>query len=468
MEEANMIKQKLTYKTVQKNADTLTPVGIFKRLQGNKKFLLESSFQHETKGNYSYIGINPYREVIGNSHQTKVINVQTGEKTIHELHTIDYLKMHLPKIETDIPLPFTGGAIGYVAYDAIRQFYDIGTNLDDELQMPDFHFMLYHTIVAYEHRTETAHIVTINIDEVSEIELDKRIQTITTALDEHMSIPDPEAFSIQFKPQISKEVFMDNVQKAQQYINNGEAAQIVLSQQMIADLNGDPFSIYRELRSSNPSPYMFHIDFTDYLIIGASPESLVQTTGNQVITNPIAGTRPRGKTIAEDDVLQHELLADKKELAEHDMLVELSKTDLANICTKPSIQVPVYKDVVKYEHVMHIVSEVHGLLKKDKTSMDALIACLPAGTVSGSPKIRAMQIINEMETKRRGFYAGGIGYISFNHDINLAISIRSLVIKDKRAYLQTGAGIVADSIPEKEYLETLHKAKSLTNLNKTI
>lgn len=463
-----MIKQKLTYKTVQKNADTLTPVGIFKRLQGNKKFLLESSFQHETKGNYSYIGINPYREVIGNSHQTKVINVQTGEKTIHELHTIDYLKMHLPKIETDIPLPFTGGAIGYVAYDAIRQFYDIGTNLDDELQMPDFHFMLYHTIVAYEHRTETAHIVTINIDEVSEIELDKRIQTITTALDEHMSIPDPEAFSIQFKPQISKEVFMDNVQKAQQYINNGEAAQIVLSQQMIADLNGDPFSIYRELRSSNPSPYMFHIDFTDYLIIGASPESLVQTTGNQVVTNPIAGTRPRGKTIAEDDVLQHELLADKKELAEHDMLVELSKTDLANICTKPSIQVPVYKDVVKYEHVMHIVSEVHGLLKKDKTSMDALIACLPAGTVSGSPKIRAMQIINEMETKRRGFYAGGIGYISFNHDINLAISIRSLVIKEKRAYLQTGAGIVADSIPEKEYLETLHKAKSLTNLNKTI
>ena len=463
-----MIKQKLTYKTVQKNADTLTPVGIFKRLQGNKKFLLESSFQHETKGKYSYIGVNPYMEVIGNSQQTKVVNVQTGEETIHELHTIDYLKMHLPQIETDIPLPFTGGAIGYVAYDAIRQFYDIGSNLDDELQMPDFHFMLYHTIVAYEHRTETAHIVTMNTDEVPEEELDKRIHIITEALDEHMSIPDPDAFSIQFKPQISKDVFMENVQKAQQYIDNGEAAQIVLSQQMIADLNGDPFSIYRELRSSNPSPYMFHIDFTDYLIIGASPESLVQATGNQVVTNPIAGTRPRGKTIAEDDVLQRELLADKKELAEHDMLVELSKTDLASICTKSSIQVPVYKDVVKYEHVMHIVSEVHGTLKKNKTSMDALIACLPAGTVSGSPKIRAMQIINELETERRGFYAGGIGYISFNHDINLAISIRSLVIKDKRAYLQTGAGIVADSIPEKEYLETLHKAKSLTNLNETI
>jgi len=331
--------------------------------------------------------------------------------------------------------------------------------------MPDFHFMLYQTIIVYEHRTETAHIITMNLDDVPETVLDERLQIIKAELDQQMAIPDPGPFTIEFEPQISKDVFIDNVQKAQQYIEDGEAAQIVLSQRMIADLNGDPFSIYRQLRSSNPSPYMFHIDFTDYLIIGASPESLVQTTGEQVVTNPIAGTRPRGKTNKEDNILKNELLADNKEIAEHDMLVELSKADLANICSKASIQVPVYKDVVKYEHVMHIVSEVHGELKKDKTSMDALVACLPAGTVSGSPKVRAMQIINEMETERRGFYAGGIGYISFNHDINLAISIRSLVIKDKRAYLQTGAGIVADSVPEKEYLETLHKAKSLTNLN---
>ena len=460
-----MIKQKTTYKTIQKNADTLTPIGIFKRLKGNKKFLLESSFQHETKGKYSYIGANPYEEIIGNNNQSKVINLQTGEETIHEQHTIDYLKLHLPKFDTNIPLPFTGGAIGYVAYDAIRQFHDIGTNLEDELQMPDFHFMLYQTIIVYEHRTETAHLITMNLDDVPETVLDERLQIIKAELDQQMAIPDPDPFTIEFEPQISKDVFIDNVQKAQQYIEDGEAAQIVLSQQMIADLNGDPFSIYRQLRSSNPSPYMFHIDFTDYLIIGASPESLVQTTGDQVVTNPIAGTRPRGKTNKEDNILQNELLADNKEIAEHDMLVELSKADLVNICSKASIQVPVYKDVVKYEHVMHIVSEVHGELKKDKTSMDALVACLPAGTVSGSPKVRAMQIINEMETERRGFYAGGIGYISFNHDINLAISIRSLVIKDKRAYLQTGAGIVADSVPEKEYLETLHKAKSLTNLN---
>lgn len=461
----SMTNDFLTYKTIKKNADTLTPVGIYKRLQGTKKFLLESSFQHETKGKYSYIGANPYEEIIGNHKQTKVINVNTKEEKIFNMSTLDYLKEYLPKIDTDIPLPFTGGAIGYVAYDAIREYHDIGLELKDNLHMPDFHFMLYDTIIVYEHRNETAHIITMNIHQAPEAELDTRLQQINEELSKHISIPDPDVFEVRFEPQIDKDTFIQNVEEAQQYIEDGEAAQIVLSQKMIADMNGDPFSLYRELRTANPSPYMFYIDFSDYLIIGASPESLVQTTGNQIATNPIAGTRPRGKTIAEDEAFQNELLLDEKEIAEHNMLVNLSKADLAAICAPDSIRVPTYQDVVKYEHVMHIVSEVHGILKKDKSSLDALIACLPAGTVSGSPKVRAMQIINEIETTKRGFYAGGIGYISFQHDINLAISIRSLVIKDERAYLQTGAGIVHDSIPEKEYLETLHKAKSLTNLN---
>lgn len=462
-----MMKQTITYKTAQKNADTLTPVGIFKRLQGEKKFLLESSSQHETKGKYSYIGANPYQEIIGHAQQTTVIHLRTKEKEVYDQHPLEYLKMHLPKIDMDVALPFTGGAIGYVAYDAIREFYDIGTLLDDEIQMPDYHFMLYETVIVYEHHTEKAHIITMNMDGATEIDLDKRILAITQQLEQHISIPDPENFPVHFQPQLSKERFIENVKKAQQYIDAGEAAQIVLSQQMSAEVTGDPFSIYRELRTANPSPYMFYIDFTEYLIIGASPESLVQTSGNQVMTNPIAGTRPRGKTEMEDHILQAELLADPKEIQEHDMLVELSKTDLNSICKERSIHVPVYKDVVKYEHVMHIVSEVHGTLKKHKSSIDALIACLPAGTVSGSPKIRAMQIINQIEDERRGFYAGGIGYISFNHDINLAISIRSLVIKNRKAYLQTGAGIVAGSDPEKEFFETLHKAKSLTSLNQT-
>ena len=460
-----MIKHKINYKLIEKNADILTPVGIFKRLEGEKKFLLESSFQHETKGKYSYIGANPYQEIIGYENQTKVIDLITNEEKLVSQNVIDYLKENLPKVECELPLPFTGGAIGYVAYDAIRQFVSVGEELTDELNMPDYHFMMYHTIIIYEHRTEKAHILTINLDNSTEKELEERLLQISKQLDQQITIPDPEINQVTFKAQISKEKFIKNVKRAKSFIENKEAEQIVLSQRMIAELDGDAFSFYRQLRTANPSPYMFYIDFTDYLIIGASPESLVQTSGNQVVTNPIAGTRPRGNSTAEDEGLEKELLTDQKEIAEHDMLVELSKTDLSVVCKKESIHVPVYKDVVKYEHVMHIVSEVHGLLKENKTSMDALIACLPAGTVSGSPKERAMQIINEIETERRGFYAGGIGYISFNHDINLAIAIRSIVVKETKAYLQTGAGIVSDSSPLNEYLETLQKAKSLTNLN---
>ena len=460
-----MTNQKIDFKMIEKNADILTPVGIFKRLEGEKKFLLESSFQHETKGNYSFIGANPFQEIIGFGNETIIANLRTGKKETVDQHTVQYLKENFPKIDCDLPLPFTGGAIGYVAYDAIRQFFDIGAEQEDELKMPDYHFMVYDTIIAYEHRKEKAHIVTVNFDGASESELEKRLNKINSQLDKQISIPDPKGSAATFRPLLSKDTFIKNVEEAKKFIAKNEAEQIVLSQRMVADLEVDPFSFYRELRTANPSPYMFYIDLGDYLIIGASPESLVQTTGNQVITNPIAGTRPRGKTAEEDAKLKQDLLIDTKELKEHEMLVELSKKDLKSTCKHDSIHVPVNKDVVKYEHVMHIVSEVHGTLQENKSSMDALVSCLPAGTVSGSPKARAMQIINDIETERRGFYAGGIGYISFNHDINLAIAIRSLVVKNNRAYLQTGAGIVADSVPEKEYLETLHKARSLTNLN---
>lgn len=454
----------LTYKAIAKNADTLTPVGIYKRLSGEKKFLLESSFQHETKGKYSFIGANPYMEIVGTGSTTVATNLKTGEATTFDMNALDYIKEHFPKIETELNLSFIGGAVGYVAYDMIRQFIDIGDELPDELNMPDAHFMVYDTIIAYEHRSEKAHIIAINVHDETEAALDERLKRVEKELDQSISIEDPNLLTIDFQPQVSKEVFISQVEKALDMIHRKEAEQIVLSQRMVTDLQGDPFSFYRLLRTANPSPYMFYLDFTDYLIIGASPESLVQTTGKNVVTNPIAGTRPRGKNEAEDVALEKELLADKKELIEHDMLVERSIKDLEPICAEASIHVPVHKAIVKYEHVMHIVSEVHGTLKDECTSIDALVACLPAGTVSGSPKQRAMQIISDIEQKRRGVYAGGIGFISFEHDINLAIAIRSLVVKDGKAYLQAGAGIVADSIPEKEYEETLHKAKSLTNL----
>lgn len=460
-----MLNERVPYKMIEKNADTLTPVGIYKRLQGKKKFLLESSFQHETKGKYSYIGANPYEEIIGFGDKTKVINVETKEEKVFQCNTLDYFKKYFRKIDIDIPLPFIGGAIGYVSYDAISQFVSTGEELEDPLNMPDYHFMLYDTIIVYEHRTEKAHIIALNVQNLKEVELDERLTKINHELSTPINIAEPNLTPITFSAQLKKEEFINRVQSAKRYIERGEAAQIVLSQRMVATFEEDPFSFYRELRTRNPSPYMFYIDFTDYFILGASPESLVQTNGRNVLTNPIAGTRRRGKTEAEDKVLENDLLQDKKELTEHEMLVELSKRDLEKVCEIQSIHIPVLKDVVKYEHVMHIVSEVHGTLREDKSSFDALIACLPAGTVSGLPKERAMQIINELETEKRGVYAGGIGYISFNHDINLAIAIRSLIVKDGKAYLQTGAGIIDDSIPEKEYVETLQKAKSLTNIN---
>lgn len=460
-----MLNERVPYKMIEKNADTLTPVGIYKRLQGKKKFLLESSFQHETKGKYSYIGANPYEEIIGFGDKTKVINVETKKEKVFQCNTLDYFKKYFRKIDIDIPLPFIGGAIGYVSYDAISQFVSTGEELEDPLNMPDYHFMLYDTIIVYEHRTEKAHIIALNVQNLKEVELDERLTKINHELSTPINIAEPNLTPITFSAQLKKEEFINRVQSAKRYIERGEAAQIVLSQRMVATFEEDPFSFYRELRTRNPSPYMFYIDFTDYFILGASPESLVQTNGRNVVTNPIAGTRRRGKSEAEDKVLENDLLQDKKELTEHEMLVELSKRDLEKVCELQSIHIPVLKDVVKYEHVMHIVSEVHGTLREDKSSFDALIACLPAGTVSGLPKERAMQIINELETEKRGVYAGGIGYISFNHDINLAIAIRSLIVKDGKAYLQTGAGIIDDSIPEKEYVETLQKAKSLTNIN---
>lgn len=458
-------KQKLPYKSLKKNADTLTPIGIFKRLTGKKKFLLESSFEHEKKGKYSYIGSDPYLEIIGHNDQTTIMNHETGEETVVNQKPLQYFQENLPRIELDLPLPFTGGAIGYIGYDAIRQYERIGNDLPDELNMPDVHFMIYKNLIIYEHSNESVTLITINIDKQAEAILDERLDTLLDSLHGEVDINELEDTNVDFQADMTEEEFKKKVQLAKQYIHQGEALQIVVSKQMKTKINSDPLAYYRKLRITNPSPYMFYIDFDEYLIVGASPESLVQTTGNHIVTNPIAGTRPRGKTDEADAKLIDDLLADAKEIAEHKMLVDLSRNDLGSVCEVGSITIPTYMKVEKYQHVMHIVSEVHGKLNADSTSIDALIACMPAGTVSGAPKIRAMQIINELEETKRGFYGGGIGYIGFNHDLNMALAIRSLVIKDGYAYLQTGAGIVHDSDLDAEFQETLHKARSLMEVS---
>ncbi|ASK61454.1 anthranilate synthase component I [Virgibacillus phasianinus] len=453
------------YKFIKLNADTLTPIGIYTNLTGKKKFLLESSFPHAKKGKFSFIGADPYQEFIGSENNTTILHHEHGTKEVQTSPVLSTLKERLPKLDIDLPLPFAGGAIGYIGYDAIRSYEQIGAKLQDDLEMPDVHLMLYKSVIAFDHRNESAYLIAMNPDQESETVLNERLENLKDALTTTPNTDTSPNENMTFYPEMDKEQFMENVKFAKKHIQQGDAFQIVLSQRMAATIHGDPLSFYRKLRKVNPSPYMFYIDFDAYQVLGASPESLVQTTGRHIVTNPIAGTRPRGKTEQEDVELTKDLLADEKEIAEHRMLVDLSRNDIGRVSEVDSITIPTYMKVEKYQHVMHIVSEVHGRLSKNYSSIDALIACLPAGTVSGAPKIRAMQIINDLEESKRGVYAGGIGYINVNHDVNMALAIRSLVIKEKKAYLQAGAGVVYDSDPENEYNETLHKAKSLMEVN---
>lgn len=452
------------FKVLKMNADTLTPVRIFQLLKGEKKFLLESTADYGNKGRYSFIGADPFEEIIGYGKET-IIRSHRGHKEQRVMeNALRYLKENFIKIELHLPFPFIGGAVGYIGYDIVREFYPIGKMLPDELEMPDVHLMLYQTFIVYEHLTETVYLVTLNLFEEDENVLEDRLLELKRKVTEESSVKPSEPIVLNYVSEEGEQIFQEKIKRAKEYIQKGDASQIVVSQRMKAKFKGDPFSYYRQLRYVNPSPYMFYIDFNDYLILGASPESLIKTAGRKVMTNPIAGTRQRGKTEKEDQRLVEELMKDPKEISEHKMLVELSKRELQTICKKNSLTTPLHMEVHKFQHVMHLVSEVHGELKEDLTSIDALLATFPAGTVSGTPKVRAMQIINELEDVKRGFYGGGVGYIAFNGDLNIALAIRSLVLKEKVAYLQAGAGIVEDSDPQFEFNETLHKARSLMEM----
>ncbi|WP_087974449.1 anthranilate synthase component I [Oceanobacillus rekensis] len=445
-------------------ANDLTPIQVLKNFSGRKKFLLESTFQHEQKGKFSFLGMNPYEEIIGHGDQTTIINLETEKTESIKENALIYLKSHLPMRDIDLPLPFFGGAVGYIGYDSIQQFENIGNPLPDVLDMPDLHFMVYKDVIVFDHTNNDIYLIAVNTDNQAENMLEARVEKLKESLTSNENPSDIDFKSIHFESETTEESFKEKVNIAKEYIKQGDIFQVVLSQRMTAKIHEHPsfpFSFYQKLRKANPSPYMFYIDFEDYLILGASPESLVQTTGREIVTNPIAGTRPRGRTAAEDEKFKNELLSDEKEIAEHRMLVDLSRNDIGRVCEINSITVPTYMKVERYQHVMHIVSEVKGKLKDDLSGIDALITCLPAGTVSGAPKIRAMQIINNLEEKKRGAYGGGIGYINFNHDLNIALTIRSLIIKNNIAHIQAGAGIVFDSVPENEYQETLNKARSL-------
>ncbi|WP_249310571.1 anthranilate synthase component I [Bacillus sp. FJAT-49736] len=447
------------------NGDTLTPIVIFNRLKGKKKFLLESSLHHDEKGRYSFIGMNPYFEFQALNNQ---ITLHTKEQIIQEQGIpLEILKDYLPHLDVNLPFPFYGGGIGFIGYDAIRQYENIGEILHDKLQMPDIHLMFFQDVIIFDHVSQNISIVLLNLNQQrTEAELENTTKQWKEAIfSAEKELPTVRAADIIFTPIKTKEDFLKIVQEAKQYIQEGDIFQVVLSQQLEGEVSVDPFHFYRKLRNANPSPYMFYIDFEDYIILGASPESLVQTKGKELTTNPIAGTKPRGKNKEEDLQREQELLTDEKELAEHKMLLDLSRNDAGKVCEAGSITLSRWMEIERYQHIMHIVSEVKGRLKSNLTGIDALIACLPAGTVSGAPKIRAMQIINDLEKRKRGVYGGAVGYINVNGDIDFALAIRSLVIKEAKAYLQTGAGIVYDSVPEIEYEETMNKAKALREVN---
>jgi len=447
--------------------DTLTPISIFQRLKGVKKCLLESSLKHEHSGRYSFIAANPAVELKGSGNNTILIKKQSIETL--RANPLEVLKKIVPNIENEFmkEIPFIGGAAGFVSYDIVRYYEEIGETPRDEMIIPEVHFLLFETIVVFDHLTQKVFIVGIPIIDQSSLEDIKDLveETKNQILNEREEAPSQVSIS-SYEASISKEEFIERVKKAKEYIVEGDIFQVVLSQRMRATIEGDPFSFYRKLRVQNPSPYMYYFDFEEYVVAGASPESLMKAVGETVYTNPIAGTRPRGKTQEEDEQLSVELIQDEKELAEHRMLVDLGRNDLGRVCEFGSVQISKYMDIEKYKHVMHIVSEVKGTLKEEFHPIDALISCLPAGTVSGAPKIRAMEIINELEDVKRGIYSGAVGYYSANGNIDFALAIRTMVVKDSKAYIQAGAGIVYDSVPEKEYEETIHKMRAFLEVEK--
>ncbi|WP_225220857.1 anthranilate synthase component I [Bacillus norwichensis] len=458
----NTTAKNISMKMTKLNADVLTPITVFLRLEGTKKFLLESSLKHNEQGRYSFIGVNPIKEFTAEGEIAKVIS-SDGKELLKEAGLpLKTLQKVLPKVKADLPFPFYGGAVGYVGYDAIRQYADIGGVLEDEIGMPDIHFLVYEDVIVFDHLAQSIYILAIDLDgKRSEEQLELRVAEIESQIFKGKVDESLEAYEIEFQPQLEKEEFMARIQKAKDYVLAGEVEQVVLSQRMSGKVKANPFHFYRVLRNSNPSPYMFFVDFGEYVVLGASPESFIKSKGQQMSTNPIAGTRRRGRTEEEDKALAVELLSDEKELSEHRMLIDLSREDMEKICVPETIQVVKEMKIEFYRHVMHIVSELEGTLAEGKTGLDALISCLPAGTVSGSPKVRAMQIINELEDVKRGVYSGALGYVNANGDVDFALAIRSLVIKNDRAYLQAGAGIVHDSKVELEYKETINKANGL-------
>ncbi|HCW03774.1 MAG TPA: anthranilate synthase component I, partial [Clostridium sp.] len=439
---------------------------MFYNLEGKNRCLLESALATKESGRYSFMAENPYLQVTSWGSNISIIK-EDGTKVEGKADLLDTVKelLDIQYSSEYLSLPFSGGAIGYVGYDTIRQYEKLPDSNKDEINVPEAYLLFYKTVICYDHYNHKLYIL-YNVLKEDEHQYEDIVKILEETYEKIRIRKEIEPFekkelSSEVRSNLSQEEFCDLVNRAKSYIRKGDVFQVVLSQRFSIDTEGNSFEAYRRLRSENPSPYLFYIEFENFEVVGSSPERLVSVRENIVTTNPIAGTRPRGKSKEEDNLLADELLADEKERAEHVMVVDLGRNDLGRISDLGTVNVDSFMEVELYSQVMHLVSKVSGQLKEGLTSYDALKACMPAGTVSGAPKIRAMEIIDELENVRRGIYAGGLGYFSYHGNMDFCIAIRTIVFKNKTAYIQAGAGIVHDSDPIKEYRETINKAKAL-------
>jgi anthranilate synthase component I len=439
-------------------ADCETPVSAFLKLRDQgPAFLLESAEQGQRFGRYSFIGFRPrsvLRWSLGDAGDPYALAAAEVER---------YRQAQLPGLP-----PFAGGAVGYFGYDLVRTVEPLGQPNPDPLGLPDMALMLADVLVVFDH---LQHTVTVLANVYADDDLEQShaaaLGAITAVRDAlagpvpYPRPPRPQRPLPEFRPNMERAEFEAIVARIIDYIYAGDAFQVVPSQRWSAEVEVDAFSIYRGLRAINPSPYMYFLDFGDFQVAGASPEPLLTVAGREVSTRPIAGTRPRGESPADDQRIAAELLADEKERAEHVMLVDLGRNDLGRVCEYGSVGVDALMEVEIYSHVMHIVSSVSGRLREDVGAIDALRSVLPAGTLSGAPKVRAMQIIDELEPVKRGGYGGAVGYLSFTGDLDTCIHIRTVVVKDGVAHIQAGGGTVADAKPAYEFEESEAKARAV-------
>jgi len=454
-------------------ADVETPVSVLMKLQNKDHvYLLESVEGGEKWGRYSFLGTDA--GVVFKVHGDKVVIDEKGKistKPHHgnPLHLLrELLDRYKPVTLPGLPR-FYGGAVGYLGYEMVRYFEKLPPDPPDDLNLDDAVFVISDSMMIFDNVRHTIKVLSCAYTEETDSledgyntscrKIDAMIETIAAAAS-HKTTADAQG-EVHFKSNMMPEAYKAAIEKAQEYISAGDIIQVVLSQRFETDCRSNPVDLYRALRFINPSPYLFFLKMDDLTLIGSSPEVMVRKEEDTMELRPIAGTRPRGKTEQEDRALSDELLSDEKERAEHVMLVDLGRNDLGRVAQTGTVQVNQYMVVEKYSHVMHLVSNVRGQLAKGKDAFDVLAATFPAGTLTGAPKVRAMEIINELEKVKRGPYGGAVGYFSFSGNMDFCITIRTMILKNGKVYVQAGAGIVYDSVPESEHQESLNKSRGM-------